>query len=161
MGAGRLHEPGGVLIRRRAERAPCPGRSADSEQGPLSAAFPSPPLGLPPPDPTYRSRGFRSPGPAAPSGPHQRRRQRAPEAWSGPPPSAAAASETADRLPKPNSEGASGKRFYRLSPMTLNPPAVLPSDWLMPLQREEKTPNPRRRSCTEAFIGDLGKCTEC
>lgn len=69
------------------------------------------------------------------------------------PPSAAAASG--------NSEGASGKRFHGLSPVTLNPPAALSSDWLVPLQREDKAPNPRRLSCTEAFIGDWGKCTQC
>lgn len=56
-GSGRFKEPGGVLIGRQAERAPCPGRPAASEQGPLSAAFPAaPPLCLPPADPTYRCR---------------------------------------------------------------------------------------------------------
>ena len=39
----------------KAGRAPRPGRLAACVQGPLSAAFPAPPLCLPSLDPTYRS----------------------------------------------------------------------------------------------------------
>lgn len=105
------------------------------------------------PGPYVPLQRFRSPGSAAPSRPHQQMRCRDPEArpqkhqtW---------------LTQRAKNRGRQRKRFYRLSPMTLKPPSVLSSDWLIPLQCENKPPNQWRLSCTKAFIGDLGKCTKC
>lgn len=115
-GAGRFKEPGGVRRRKagRASALPRPTRrlgAGSALRGLPGAAALSPARG-----PHVPLQGFRNPGPAAPSGPHQWTGQRGPEARSGCPPFAAAASGSADLLFKAEQRGRPRKKVLQTLP---------------------------------------------